>query len=273
MQISARTMLRVGAALLAFAIIAGLALFANGLVGNPISRFLATRSARQYVAANYPSLNLELEPARYDFKSSNYYVHAKSPTSIDTHFTIRCTASGQIRYDDYDHRVTQKFNTYERIGTEYGQAVRAVIDAADFPYTSYLGYGQIALYYDQKEFGPPYGLEVEELVLDRVYDAMELAEAAGQIVLYVEDEKITVNRAAEILLDVRDIFDSKNVSFYAIDYQLIEPRDDDKPKFGGASISVREFLYEDIYEEGLAERLAAADAALREHYAVQDAKR
>jgi hypothetical protein len=230
-------------------------------------------SARQYIAENYPDLNLELEKARYDFKSSNYYVHVKSSTGIDTHFTLRLSGSGKFEHDDYDYRVVQKFNTFERIGAEYGQAVRNVIDGEDFPYTSYLGYGQIAYYYDHKEFGPLYGLKAKELVLDKVYDVMSLAETVGHIVLDVEDNAITTTRAAEILLDVKAIFDSKNISFYALDFELVEPRDDDKPKFGGPSISVREFLYEDIYEEGLAERVAAADTALREHYAEQDAKR
>jgi hypothetical protein len=272
MQISSKPVLRVAAALLAFAIIAGILLFANGLVGNPISRMLANRSARRYVASTYSDRNLELEKARYDFKSGSYYVHVKSSKSIDTRFSLNVTPSGKVRYDDHEFRVLGKSNTFERINDEYRQAIRRVIDAGDFPYKSYIGYGEIAPYYERKDFGPLYGLVLDELALDKVYDVMGLAETAGHIVLYIEDETVTVTRAAEILLNLKSIFASKGISFYAIDFDLIKPRGDDKPALDEPRVSVQDFLYEDIYEEGLAERVAAADQALREYYAEQDAK-
>lgn len=271
MQISSRTVLRVGAALLALVIIAGLLLFANGLVGNPISRFIVNRSARQHVAATYPDMNLELEQARYDFKSSNYYVHVKSSTSVDTHFTLRFTASGVLHYDDYEFRVVGGSNTFERINSEYSLALRAVIDSDDFPYNSHIYFSRITPYHDHKDYGPKYGLKLELLELDKVYDVMDLAKTAGHIVLYIEDEEVTMTKAAEVLLGVKNILDSKDISFYAIDFELIKPRGDEKPALDEPRVYIREFLCDDIYEEGLVERVAAADQALREYYAEQDA--
>lgn len=265
-------MLRAGAAVLALTIIAGILWFANGLVGNPASRILAHRSAQRYIALTYPGMNLELEKAQYDFKSGNYYVHVKSPMSIDTHFTLSFTPSGKLRYDDYEFRVAGKSNTFERINDEYRRALRGVFSADDFPYTTDIGYGEIATDRRSQPFGLDYGLRFDELVLDKGYNVMELAEIAGHIVLYIEDETVTVARAAEILLDVKDVFTNKGINFYAIDFDLIKPRGDNKSALDEPRVYAREFLCEDIYEEGLAERVAAADKALREHYAEQDAK-
>ncbi|NLW16815.1 MAG: hypothetical protein GX033_04075 [Firmicutes bacterium] len=272
MSISTRRMLKIGAALLAFTLIAGLLWFANGLVGNPLSHLLANRAAKRYVAATYPHLDLELEKARYDFKSGGYYVHVKSPTSVDTHFTLRLSPWGELSYDDYEHRVADRFNTLERITGEYRKAVETILDGDDFPYRSYISYGEIAPYYEHKEFGPQYGVVQEELVLDKAYDVMELGKTAGHIVLYIEDEPVTVERAAEILLDIRRIMDKEKISFYAIDFVLNRPREDGKPDVNGPRVNVQDFLYEDIYEEGLVERVAEADRTLNEYYAEQDAK-
>ena len=51
--------LKIAALMLALAIVAGLCLFANALVGNPGSKVLATRTAKAHMAAHYPSYTLE----------------------------------------------------------------------------------------------------------------------------------------------------------------------------------------------------------------------
>lgn len=270
---SVKRILRLGAALLALTLIAGLLWFANSLVGNPVSRWLANRSAKEYVAITYPHLDLELERASFDFKSGGYYVNVKSPTSVDTHFTLRLSPWGQVLYDDFEHRVADRFNTWERITDAYRKAVDAVFDGDDFPYRDHISYGEIALYYEHKEFGPNYGVVQEELVLDQAYDIMDLAKTAGHIVLHIEDETVDVERAAEILLDVRRIMDQKGIRFYAIDFVLEQSQGDGKPLVNGPRVNIQDFLYEDIYEPGLTERVAEANRTLNEYYAQQDAKK
>ena len=44
---------------LALTIIAGLCLFANALVGNPVSKALATRTAKRHLADHYPTYTLD----------------------------------------------------------------------------------------------------------------------------------------------------------------------------------------------------------------------
>ena len=273
MRRSYRTGLRIAAAALAFTIIAGLLFFANGLVGNPISRLLVNRSAKKYVAATYPHTSFELTRASYNLKTGGYYVEAKSSTSIDTHFTLHFTAAGKLRYDDYEHRVTGRHNTFDRINGEYRQLVDALLSSAPYLCNSFIGYGEIAPFYEHKPFGPQYGLVLSELELDKEYDVLELAKTAGHIVLYIEDANATLARAAEILLDLKQIFTKKGINFYAIDFYLMVPSADDKPMLGEIRVNVKDFLAADIYEEGFVERLAAAHAALNQYYAEQDAKR
>lgn len=273
MPLKSRPALRVVAAVVAFVIIAGLLFFANGLVGNPISRILAKSSARKHIAANHPDLSLDLAKVGYDFKSGGYYIEAQSPTSIDTHFTLRFDPYGKFERSDYTYRVVDKYNTFDRIADEYRRAVKTVTDAEGFPYSAYISYGEIVPYYDHKEYGPSYGLNVSQLELDKIYNVKELGKTTGHLVFYVEDETITVARAAEVLLGLKNIFDGHGIPFYALDFNLIEPRGDEKPAMDGPRINVQEFLYEDIYEVGLEERVAAAHEALNEFYAEQDAKR
>ena len=69
--------LKLAALVLALAMIVGLGLFANALVGNPVSRALATRAAKKRMAEQYPSYTLER--VTYSFKDGNYHAFFTDP--------------------------------------------------------------------------------------------------------------------------------------------------------------------------------------------------
>ena len=50
------------------------------------------------------------------------------------------------------------------------------------------------------------------------------------------------------------------------------PQSEDETRPDG-EVSVNGFLYDEIYEDGMIERVAEADRALKAYYAVQDAKK
>ena len=118
---------------------------------------------------------------------------------------------------------------------------------------------------------PEYALITEDLVLDRVYDIRELGAKAGKIVLYVQDETVTVERAAEILLEVRRLMDLGGVPFYAIDFVLEYPKPEDG-EWREGRVETQEFLYLDIYEEGMVERVSVANDAAIAYHAERDAE-
>ena len=75
---------------------------------------------------------------------------------------------------------------------------------------------------------------------------------------------------AEILLGIKKVFDDAGVKFYVIDCILDYPPENTEGE--AERIEVNEFLYSDIYEDGLAERVEAADKAAKNYYAELDAE-
>lgn len=260
----------------AFVLIGVILFFASAFVGNPVSKFMANRSGKAYIEETYPDMELERDKAVYSFKDGDYYVRVKSPTSIDTHFSLSITSTGRVRRDSYEDDVLSKFNTWRRVDREYRDMVSSVFQSVDFPYDSKIGYGGIKL--KEKDlyngFGASSGLSLEELELDKIYDIKELGRKSGDIVITMEDEQVNVERASEVLINIKDFFDQKDVPFYVVDFSLEEPKTEDKVKFEDRErVDVGEFLYSDIYEEGLIERLEKSAKDLQDYYEKEDSKK
>lgn len=88
--------------------------------------------------------------------------------------------------------------------------------------------------------------------------------------VYVDSVTLTYEEAAQILLNIRAEFDRANIPFRAIDFMLQYPLPEEGPR-PDEYIGASDFLYEDIYAEGLESRIAEADAALKAYYAKLDA--
>lgn len=261
----------------AFVLIGGILWFANGIIGNPISKALANNTAKKYVSENYSDMEIEISDVSYNFKDGNYHVDVKSTTSKDTYFTLSLSYLGKLQYDSYEDDVVKKFNTYRRLNELYWDKVENIFENKDFPYENDLAFGEIkempsedldGLYSD---FGPVYGLNLSELELDKNYDINEIGRKAGHININVQDEDISIKRASEILLDIKNILNDKGISFYAIDFTLEKPREEDeKVNPNDESINIQEFLYTDIYEKGLEKRIEKSVDDLQKYYKEQD---
>ena len=264
------------AGLTAFVLIGGILWFANGLLGNPISKAIANNTAKKYIEENYYDMNLEVSDAFYSFKSGSYYVDVKSSTSKDTYFSISISSIGKIEYDSYEDNVIKKFNTYIRLNELYDKKIKSVFENKEFPYKSDISYGELREMTSKDsdseytEFGPAYGLNLSELELDKDYNINKIGKKSGHIVFYAQDEDISIKRASEILLDIKNILDEKNVSFHAIDFTLEKPREGEQVNPEDKSISIEQFLYSDIYENGIENRMKKAIDNLQKHYEEQD---
>lgn len=265
--------LKITAFVVALALIAGIAVFANALVGNPISKLLAQNSAKRHIEENYADTDFYVERVSFSFKDTRYHAFIKSPSSVDSHFTIYMDMLGRVEFDFYEDDVLNGWNTADRIGTDYRKQVDAILDNPSFPYICDIGYGDIEFipeeYADNPDV-PSYALHIEDLELDGIYNLAELGSQAGHLVLYVTEDTLSFERAAEIMLDIRRIMDDAGVGFYAMDFVLEYPRNEDGTRNSEDQIDVNNFLYEDIYEEGMVERVAAADKATKEYYAEMD---
>ena len=220
-------------------------------------------------------MDYEVERVTFSFKDGNYHAFIVSPSSPDSEFSMSLNWKGQLRWDSYEERVLSGENTAARINKEYRAATEAVFTSPAFPYSSHIEFGDIEFisreWVDAEDL-PRYALFTEDLELDQVYDIRELGKTAGHLVLYVYDEDVSVEKAAEILLEVKHLMDAGGVSFHVIDLVLEYPKpEDDSPRKEGR-VETMEFLYDDIYEEGLVERVDAANEAAIAHHAKMDAE-
>ena len=267
---------KIVALILALGLIVGVGVFANGVVGNPVSKWLATNTVKNRLAEVYGDKDYEIERVTFSFKDGSYHAFIVSPSSPDSEFSMNLNMKGELRWDSYEDRVLSGENTAARINKEYRAATENVFTSPAFPYYTHIEYGDIE--FISREWGdaddlPAYALFTEDLVLDQVYDIGELGKIAGHLVVYVYDEDVSVEKAAEILLDVKHMMDAGGVSFHVIDLVLEYPKPvHDSPRKEGR-VETIEFLSDDIYEKGMEERVAAANEAAIAHHAKRDAEK
>ena len=271
-----KRILKIAAFVFAIALIAGVCVFANALVGNPISKAMATNTAEKHIEENYADKNFEIERVTFSFKDGYYHAFIYSPSSIDSDFTILVDMWGKLRYDTYEDRVLSGGNTADRISRDYRAVVDKVLDSQAFPYNEHIGYGDFDFYprvHLEEYTVPEYALITEDLTLDAFYDVNELGAKHGKLTIYIDDDTVSYERLSEILLDIRRIFDDTGVKFYVIDCVLEYPKNEDSSKKQEGRVEVREFLYADIYEDGMVERVKASDEAANAYYDEQDAEK
>ena len=271
-----KRILKIVAFVFAIVLIVGVCVFANGLVGNPISKAVATNTAEKHLEENFADKDFEIERVFYSFKDGYYHAFIYSPSSIDSDFTILVDMWGKLRYDTYEDRVLSGGNTADRISRDYRAVVDKVLDSQAFPYNEHIGYGDFDFYprVHLEEYSvPEYALITEDLTLDAFYDVNELGAKHGKLTIYIDDDTVSYERLSEILLDIRRIFDDSGVKFYVIDCVLEYQKNEDSSKKQEGRVEVREFLYADIYEDGMVERVKASDEAAKAYYAEQDAEK
>ena len=262
--------------IIAFVIIGALLFFANAFLGNPVSKMIVKNAAKNYIEENYKNRDFVIDEVQYNFKDSGYNAYVKSPSSVDTHFTVYISMTGKIYRDSYES-VINGWNTYQRIEKEYRDMVDEILSSDEFPLVSHIDFGTIKIIENVRDMevefgGSNYGLKLTELELDKEYDVKELAKTVGNIVYYAEDEEVSFEKAAVSLLKLKEFFDEKNVSFYAIDFILEKPKGEEGYIEDDFRVYVANFLYSDIYEDGLEARIEVAHNALMEYNREQDAK-
>lgn len=222
-----KKILKIAAFVVAAALIAGLCWFANGLVGNPISKLLATNTAKQYLRDHHPDTDYQLDTVTFNFKFICYNAYFSSPSSPDSSFTLMLGMDGKIIQDNYEAHVTNRENTARRLESEYRAAVDKILDNPAFPYDCYIGYGELQFipkeYRNEPDF-PSYALIANDLELDGIYDINKLGAQAGKLTIYVYDDTVSVERLAQIILDMKAILDDSGVSFYVMDCILEYPK-------------------------------------------------
>ncbi len=255
----------------AFILICGVTVFANSLVGNPVSRLLATKGAEKHLETNYAEKDFVIEKVNYDFKIGGYYVKISSSTSIDSHFSLYFDFFGKLKSDSYDD-VTSGWNTAMRIDTDYRNAVAAITNSSKYSEKYFISYGEIPFNlenYPIDEQMPEFSLTQKDLVLDKIYDVKEIGAKSGKLILCAYDTELTPERISELLLEVKSDFDKSGVTFKAVNLEIQPPKSEERPQPTDKHIGVINFYYSDIYEDGLLERVENAVELAEEYYKEQ----
>ena len=173
----------------ALVLIGGLAWFANALNGNPISKMMAQSTAERYLAETYGGTDYYIDHISYSFKDGNYHAFVRSPSSMDTAFTLSLNMLGSLRGDTYDN-VLSGWNTALRLDEEYRALTDRVLEDPAFPYQCHIGYGSLEIYPaevlsspEAASEVPDYALSQDELILDHIYDIPALGRQAGHLIL------------------------------------------------------------------------------------------
>ena len=267
-----KRILKISAFCLAVVLIVGVCWFANGLVGNPVSKMMAGSAAKKYLETNYPNTDYEVQEVSYSFKDSGYYAHVVTPSSMDGNFTLRISMLGKIRSDDYSSRVEGHGNVANRLFFEYREMVDTILNSYAYPYTVSMGYGDLEF---ERELGKETvegAIKRSELVNDKFYKVGELGAKNGELVLYIDSDVVTNEKAAEILLKTKELMDQSGISFYSVQLCLRYPPYDAEKSYERpeGEIDLRDFLYTDIYEEGMVERVIKCAEDTQNYYNEQD---
>ena len=277
MKQNIKKVLKIVAGILLVAVISVTVYFYLGFFGNPVSKLLMKNSAEKYVSENYPDCHIE--NVGYNFKDGRYFANIQKEGSMDTNFFVYADWLGNISYDSYESYVTSGHNTVNRMMMEYRDLLENAVPQQDVDYTFNIFYGDILNDYYGKEFHNLNAYNAaymprEEIILDKQYDYSEIGYKYGYVCLYAEDADISASRAAEILLDLKSRLDSQNLGFYCIDFVLELPRKTEgSPYDDKTRINIDYFLWDDIYAEGLEERVQSAHDELTAYYAKLDAEK
>lgn len=271
--------LKIIAAVAAIIILLSILWLASAFLGNPISKYIAANTAEKYIEKNFPETNYYVERVGYNFKDGAYYAHIKLPESVDSDFSLCITMTGKLKYDDYKSRVQDKGNTANRLNQAYMELVDTVLNSPTFPYVCSIGYGTLEIYSRKyiespgNDDIPGYAIVQDDLVLDKVYDISELGRQAGHLILYIENGTVNIEQLSKILLDIKNRMDTAGVTFYTVDLVLEYPRSENDALYDENSVEVKDFLYSDIYEKGICERVKESNEAAREYYARMDSQK
>lgn len=255
---------KVIAAVIAFAMTAGLLWFANELLGNPVSYLIVKNNAKKYVAENYADEGYVLKGVSYNFEWGQYSATVEKPGSEDCIFGLSYTMIGKLSYNDYQTRIEDGVNTRNRLYRNYYELIATTTDTSTFPY---ICSGQLIFEYDDYLVEPlGFGLSKNILVPDAQYDINKLGAQAGVLYVIAVEDVLTPEKAAEILLKVDSFMEqngvqyhSINVHIYSADYSSYEDREE--------RYILEFFNRSDIHSDDLVELIKQNNQKTEEFYA------
>lgn len=206
------------------------------LTGKPLFRSPMYNSAERYLQEHYPGTELLIEDIFWSDHGGDYHAKVYAPGNGLIRFQLVIDAhSKEVIEDTYTVDVLGGKTMAERLSEEYAALAEEVL--AQFP----CGKGSGLL-----------DLEEGAVVPGEAYDINALGKTFGSLYLFCTVEEATIEEAARLLLLLKEQMDARALPFYSAELYL----------YGSGSLSVWNFLYEDIYADGLEERIEAKSTLL-----------
>ena len=242
---------------------------AMAFFGNPFVLISVNDAAEAYIDEKYPDRELVVEDAFFNFKLTDYVVNVHDPALVDCYFSLYFDENGKLTSDTYSDSYLSGFNTGARIDNAYRSLTDTVFKSEAFDFNASIAYGIIE--FTDKADGDPdreYSIPYSSLTLNGDFTTKEYGERAGALVIYIVTEDVSAEAMANTLLAIREVFDEANVPFKVIDLTLTV-----EEYRANEGTSILAFAYEDIYEEGLLERVNTAIDETEQFYDRLDAEK
>ncbi|TCI41595.1 hypothetical protein EVJ27_13580 [Exiguobacterium sp. SH3S2] len=184
-------------------------LLSHVMFGDPRDEQRALEAAEQYVASQYPEMDLSaVHAGLMIWGDDTYVITIASPSSEDTRFYVTVAADGTILSDEYDD-VLSGMVTFNRLNEEYRPLVETALISLPFDYKLY---EDVLTVYEGEE-SPYEALDPATLLLDHDYDIHAIGRDYGSLFVAVEDEAATAIRASALMRDVKRALDEADVPF------------------------------------------------------------
>ncbi|MDO4567767.1 MAG: hypothetical protein Q4B99_02280 [Clostridia bacterium] len=207
---------------------------------SPLRISMARGSMIEYAQSRYADSSFEYSGASYDADSGLYTLQARSPSGVDAHFTLRCTADGKVS-DDYADAIERRGSTRTRLQSELEAYVlqslteSTVLDVSSV--TAKLGDDDS---YDANAFTPGMELDATALPQPLALELLIVSDGLG-------DESV-----AKALITVDAALDARGVDVHAYTLTLLmysgEPGSRE-----GLNQAVSRFTLSDFPAEGIAD--------------------
>lgn len=210
--------------------------------GNPFVCMSVKKSAIELLEENNAQDIYMVDDVYYGFKEMKYYALIKAKDS-DLDFELTFDKSGELIEDSYN-AFAQLADPQYILTQNYNDAVSAVFKHG-FPYKTDVVVGKLV---------EPTASQAPSI--NENTSLYELAKTCGVITVYAYDNEVTAQKAGEILLEIKERMDHNDVSFYSINFSLRKSANSDNTTDETAqNLWLSSFLYSDIYEENLTQRL------------------
>lgn len=245
--------IRIVAVLAVIGLLAAFSYFFISAYGDPISKAIAARQVREYVAETYPEWDFVVEKALYNAKFSTYQCRVWSQSVKDATFTVSWK-NGRIWSDHYATDVKGRYATYRRLLDEMDEEMEALI-SSKYPHAADL----VIVDMDKGD--------MSTLALD-VQAGIHTPPLPLSLTVWVQEEgELSYNVLTERLLELKALMDREGIPVQWYSLLLERPRDAQgqkrSPELDVRVDDVPSSMLED--EEGLA-------AALEQHQAQREAE-